>query len=163
MPVFAAVFLIVDAVVHRAAGPERVRGRVPDPAGRLPGERRLYAVLAASGRHPGRGLHAVDVPAGDVRPGDARGEPRARRPDAARDGGRWRRVLVLIVWIGIYPAAVPAHDCRPRWRNSLARVAGEQRAESRVPSCRAGPRATSHEPRSGRTRPHASRCTASEP
>ena len=37
MPRLLAVFLMIVAVVRRAARPQRLRRRVPDPAGRLPG------------------------------------------------------------------------------------------------------------------------------
>ncbi len=55
------------AVVDRDAGPERVRRRVPDPARRVPVERDSDGVRRRR-RHPLGRLHALDVPARELRP-----------------------------------------------------------------------------------------------
>ena len=64
-----------DVLLHRPAGPERLRGRVPDPGGRLPvepsGGRPRHRRDRLRRRRP-----PLDVPAGDLRGGPPRGEPR---------------------------------------------------------------------------------------
>ena len=112
-----AFFLILAALGSAArAGPERVRGRVPDPGGDVrtkPRRRR-----AGGDRHdPGRLLLALDAPTGHVRPAPgAVGRPRRTRraahghgsPHAVRPVG-WHEIaglaplMVLIVAIGVYP------------------------------------------------------------
>ncbi len=47
---------------------------------------RLFAAVAATRRRARRHLHALDVPAGLLRPGAARAEPRPARPAAAGGG-----------------------------------------------------------------------------
>ena len=74
-----------DAVVDRAARPERLRRRVPDPAGRVRLESALRRVRGHR-RDPVGDLHALDVPARELRPGDQREERRAARPEAPRMG-----------------------------------------------------------------------------
>ena len=74
-----------DAVVNRAAGDERIRRRVPDPDRRLPlapAADRLRRVR----RDSVGGLHALDVPAGQLRTHHKREEPIAPRSVAARVG-----------------------------------------------------------------------------
>ena len=76
------------AGVGRAAGHERLRRRVPDPARRV----RAASSTHASAVHGGRGdrrdslgrLHALDVPARELRAGDQREEPRPARSQRAR-------------------------------------------------------------------------------
>ncbi len=84
-----------DAVVHRPAGIERLRGRVPDSRRDLDFAAPVVVGRGGDRRHPLGGLHAVARPAGLLEPADARGEPRdpgdpqerarrrvgARRPD----------------------------------------------------------------------------------
>ena len=78
MPQLVAAFLHRHAVVDRAARPERLRRRVPDPARRVPLESAAGGVRGDR-RHPVGDLHAVDVPARELRPGHQR-EERARCP-----------------------------------------------------------------------------------
>ena len=66
-------------VLHRAAGVERLRGRVSHPPRGLPGQQALCHHRRHR-RHLRRLLHAVDVPAGDVRQGDQRKEPGPEGP-----------------------------------------------------------------------------------
>ncbi len=80
-------------VVARAAGAQRVRGRVPRPGRGVPDE-----PVARRGRHERHrlrgGLPALDVPAGDLRRGHPPGEPLPSRPLAPRVGpARARRGL----------------------------------------------------------------------
>ena len=74
------------AVVDRPAGAERVRRRVPDPARRVPLESARGGVRRDRRDSVGD-LHAVDVPARQLRTGDQREERRAARSHAARVGG----------------------------------------------------------------------------
>ena len=71
------------AVVDRAAGAQRVRRRVPDPGRRVP-----VGSALCGGRRDGRralgGLHAVDVPARELRPGHEQEERRAEGSERAR-------------------------------------------------------------------------------
>ena len=60
-----------DAVVGRAAGPQRLRGRAAGAAGRLQ-RAPLVGSGRGCGRDPGRGLPAVGLPAGVPRPGFGR-------------------------------------------------------------------------------------------
>ena len=103
MPAFSALFLVVVLVVARAARAERLRRRVPDPGRRVPGE----PVAGRAGHHRHhlrRGLHAVDVPARDLRRVTHEENRASLRPHAARVG-LLVPVVALIVWIGVYPAA----------------------------------------------------------
>src|SRR5689334_7101579 len=71
------------AVVDRASGLERLRRRVPDSARRVPLESEDGGIRGHR-RHPVGGLHALDVPAGELRPVDEREERAPRRSPAAR-------------------------------------------------------------------------------
>ena len=73
MPRLVAAFLIITLSSIGAARPERLRRRVPDPARRVPLEPAARGVRRDR-RHPLGGLHAVDVPARELRPGDQREE-----------------------------------------------------------------------------------------
>ena len=75
MPRLVAAFLLDHAVVDRAPGHERVRRRVPDPARRVPVEPEVRRVRRHR-RDPVGGLHALDVPARELRRGHEREEPR---------------------------------------------------------------------------------------
>src|SRR3989441_848516 len=80
-------------VVTRAAGAQRLRGRVPRPGRSVPDE-----PVARRGRHERHrlrgGLPALDVPAGVLRRGHPPGEPLPSRPLAPRVGpARARRGL----------------------------------------------------------------------
>ena len=66
MPRLVAALPAHHAVVDRAAGDERLRRRVPDPARRLPLEPAADRVRRDR-RDPLGGLHAVDVPARELR------------------------------------------------------------------------------------------------
>ena len=58
------VFVIVTLSSIGLARHERLRRRVPDPAGRLrQTHRHAGRIVAATRRHSGRRVHAVDVPA----------------------------------------------------------------------------------------------------
>ena len=75
-----------DAVVDRPAGPERLRRRVPDSARRVPlGS--AHGGVRGDRRDPVGHLHALDVPARELRPGDQREERAPCRSAAARVGG----------------------------------------------------------------------------
>ena len=74
------------AGVDRPARAERLRRRVPDPARRVPLESAAGGVRRDR-RDPVGGLHAVDVPARELRPGDQR-EERRRCPTCSRASGR---------------------------------------------------------------------------
>ena len=75
-----------DAVVDRAAGAQRLRRRVPDPARRVP-----LGSAAGGARRDRRDslgrLHALDVPAGELRSGHAARRTR-RSPICRRASGR---------------------------------------------------------------------------
>ena len=86
MPVYAALFGIVAMSSIGLPGAERLRRRVPDPAGRVPREPGLHGAGHLR-RGAGRRLPALGLPAHDVRPGRAAREPLADRPRPARAGG----------------------------------------------------------------------------
>ena len=76
MPHLVAAFLHRHAVVDRPAGAERLRRRVPDSARRVPlGP--AHGRVRGDRRDPVGDLHAVDVPAGELRTGDQRDRTRA--------------------------------------------------------------------------------------
>ena len=79
MPRLVACVPADHALVDRAPGDQRVRRRVPDPAGRLP---RLPAphVFRGDGRDSLGRLHALDVPARELRRGHQREEPEPAGP-----------------------------------------------------------------------------------
>ena len=94
MPVYAADLPDHDDVVDRAADAERVHRRVPDPAGRLRQEQGVGGVCGQR-RRAGRGLHALSLPADDVRQdrepeerGPVRSEPPRVRHVRAADRAR---------------------------------------------------------------------------
>ena len=74
------------AVVDRPARTERLRRRVPDPARRVPRGSEDRGVRHDR-RDPVGDLHAVDVPAGELRHGDQREERGAEGSQPARVGG----------------------------------------------------------------------------
>jgi len=74
------------AVVDRPARPERLRRRVPDPARRVPLESDAGGVRGDR-RDPVGDLHAVDVPARELRRRDEREERAAARSAATGVGG----------------------------------------------------------------------------
>ncbi len=75
-----------DALVHRASRAQRVRRRIPDPARRVP-RGRTTGRHRRDRRHSVGDLHALDVPAGELRAGDEREECAAARSSTARVGG----------------------------------------------------------------------------
>ena len=76
MPVYAADLPDHDDVVDRAADAERVHRRVPDSAGRVRQEQGVGGVCGQR-RRARRGLHALSLPADDVRQDR---EPQERGP-----------------------------------------------------------------------------------
>ncbi len=84
MPVFARLLHDRHPLLHRASRDERVCGRVSDPPRGLSGQYRLWCP-GCGGSHPGRGLHALDVPEGDVRKDDQTGERKAEGPQCTGD------------------------------------------------------------------------------
>ena len=162
MPIYAVCFLIVMLVVDRAARAQRLRRRVPDPA------RRASTVAGArrrrrERRRARRRLHAVDVPARDVR----RGRPTEKNGDARRHDARassWcsRPLIALIFVMGVYPKpfldmmrASVAHD--PGAHRAAATVGANgsaRRSSARPRAARPCRRAT------GRRRPRAAQAAA---
>ena len=84
MPLYATTFMIFTLASMGLAWHVGLRRRVPGDRRLAPGE--LLAGAAGCHRHdPRRGLHAVPVPSGDLRPPDQGGPARDPRSVAARD------------------------------------------------------------------------------
>ena len=74
-----------DDVVDRAAGAQRLHRRAADPPGGLRRQQGLGG-RGGDGHRPRRGVHALALPADDVRPDRESGERVAAGPERARDG-----------------------------------------------------------------------------
>ena len=96
------------AVVDRAARAERLRRRVPDPARRVPLESAAGGVRGDR-RDPVGDLHAVDVPARELRAGDQREE----RGAAGSRGRASGRCIVPIVALAVLMGVLPNLFLRP--------------------------------------------------
>ena len=90
VPVFTAAFLIVTLSSIGLPGLNGFVGEFLILVGTFR-VNVLYAHAGDRGHHPGRGLHALDVPAGDVRPADAEENRGPGRSYGPRDGGPGRR------------------------------------------------------------------------
>ena len=156
MPRLVAAFLIVTLSSIALPGPERLRRRVPDPARRVPLASAVRRVRRDR-RDPVGGLHALDVPARELRRGHQRRRT-ARLPDltprewammvptvamADPDGraartcscGRWSRRSMRAVdrITGAQPCAAPA---RRRPSGPASRAATRRDRAAPIPESR---------------------------
>ncbi len=107
-PHLVAAFLIITLSSIGLARPERVRRRVPDPARRVPLGSAARGVGRDRGRPVGR-LHALDVPARELRTGDQREERGDARPRGRASGS----ILVPIVAVAVLMGVLPNLFLRP--------------------------------------------------
>ena len=105
MPAFSALFLVVTLSSLGLPGLNGFVGEFLILLGAFQVNRRGWPRLGHDRRHPRRGLPAVDVPARDLR-ASSRTRRTGRCAISRRASGRsWSPLIVLIVWIGVYPAA----------------------------------------------------------
>ena len=132
MPKLVAAFLLITLASVALPGHERFHRRVPDPPGRVwrPVRPDLREVLHGRGRdwrHPVGGVHALDVPARELRPAQQSEEPRVarfERPRVVRD----RADLCDGDLHGRRPRRVPRADGAGRTQDAAAgdRCAGDE-------------------------------------
>ena len=118
------------AVVDRPARAERLRRRVPDPARRVP------LGSAAGGvrrdrRDPVGRLHALDVPARELRTGEQREERGAARISRPREWAMLVPIVALAVLMGVLPNLFlrPIEPSVERMREPGARQQRRRRAD----------------------------------
>ena len=104
-PRFSALFLVVVLSSLGLPGLNGFVGEFLILVGAFQVGARGSPPCADQRHHLRGGLPALDVPARDLRRGHPRGEPRAARPRPPREWAVLVPVVVLIVWIGVYPAA----------------------------------------------------------
>ena len=131
MPIFSPLFHGRHPLLDRRPRHERLRRRVPDPAGDVQGPEMVRRRRRDRG-HLRRGLHALDVPAGDVRKGDERGEPSPHRHERTGDRVHAPAAALHPLDRGL-PAAVPAADGRLRERVRHALRGEETGGARRLP------------------------------
>ena len=109
MPAYAFVFMVFTLAAVGLPGHQRVCRRVPDPARHLQGQ---HARMHSRGDRlvPRPGLYALPLSAGHFRHADPRRSARPARSEPARESCCLSRLLVLVLWMGVYPELVSAAD-----------------------------------------------------